>query len=236
MPDHADERKAALAEYEALYARFRAFFENEGGFDEGWAARPEFQRLLFNLEIRKNLEKAKLEVEFKLKDMAREIEVLKHTRKSFGIEEPVAQTLCKDEPRVRDHKKLYAQQKLVRQKNLINRLKLSLLNIYKNVQVNEAEMKSDAYLSLPQEVVGSACDKFLSQCIFEKLIFDNISEQFKGKVNLESVKQMLEHNRATIMKHNKENGIIAYGLNVNGADNNSFVSGSDSLAKIDTEN
>ena len=231
MPDKSDERKATLAEYEALYNRFKVLFETNDGFNENWSSQPEFQRLLFNLEIRKNLEKAKLEVDFKLKDMIKELEVLKNSRKIDTSENISVLVTNKDDIRVKDNKRLYAQQKLARQKNLINRLKLSLLNIFKNLQMDEKFMKSDNYLNMRSDDINESCNKFLNQCVYEKMIFDNISEQFKGKVDFDTIKQILESGKPNFNYDNKENEDMSYMLQSQREDEKSYYSGSENVSK-----
>lgn len=236
MPDKTDESKTTLAEYKALYDRFRVFFESDDGFNKNWSSNPEFQRLLFNLEIRKNLEKAKLEVEFKLKDLNKNLEKIKNTRNIPAND--TAQTLLKtrDEPISRKNKELYAQQKFIRQKNLVNRLKLSLLNIFKNLQMDEEILKSDTYLDVPTEQLAGNCKQFLDNCVYEKLIFNNILEQFKGKVNFEAVKKILESNSPQFCQENKENDHVSHLLHVQPADSKSLYSRSDNVSQEQIDN
>lgn len=166
--------------------------------------------------------------------MAREIAVLRKTHKTPCDEEYPSISANRNEAPVRDHKRLYAQQKIVRQKNLVNRLKLSLLNIYKNLQLSDAHMKSEEYLTLPPSIIADACEKFLGKCVFEPLIYNNISEQFKGKVDFEAVRGMLERNKQLIHDNNKENGDVQYTMGVVPVDNVSLCSGSGD-SKILTE-
>jgi len=162
--------------------------------------------------------------------------MLKNKRISSKSENDSVVYSSRNETKRINHEKLYAQQKLLRQKNLVNRLKLSLLNIFKNLQIDDSIIKTDAYLNLSNDEISSVCSKFINQCVYEKLIFDNMMEQFKGKVEFDTVKQILEDNKARFMQVDKENYNMLENNNSQQHERKSFYSGSENISNDQINN
>lgn len=198
-------------------------------FNQNWFKSQKFQKLMFSIEIKRNLEKSKLETEYKIKELEKKNNLIKTSikKKSVMVDQFVDDEYekynnKKFQKKPKKNKILYIQQNLIKQKNLINRLKLSLLTIFKNMHMDAKHLNDNKYDSIDIEEVKKNSKKFISNCVYEKQIFENMKKEFKGKADFEKLYKVLNGGLKS-EESDKENEIDNLDLDVVGVDKNSFL-------------
>ena len=256
IPDSLEQRKEVLSKYMEFYDKLKDIFESGEStnleerddqrsrflenYNQNWHNSQKFQKLMFNIEIKRNLEKSKLEVEYKIKEIEKKNKILKANLKKRSVVNKLKSVEDYDNYPNRKftdvpkrNKNLYIQQNLLKQKNLINRLKLSLLTIFKNMHINSKHLNDNKYNNIDIEQVQTNCKRFLNNCVYEKQIFENMKREFNGKADFERLYKLLSRTEDVANIEDKENEIgervsqeklmSNLGLKNDSAEENSFL-------------